>query len=94
MDTKVLSVSSGTPVVKLADAIFATLKDTTELHIMAVGGYSINQMTKALCIASGKFLQKGKKIVWSSTFEDISGKKDDKTLTGIKTTVIFLTAQP
>lgn len=90
MEQKILSVSSATPVVKLADAVFATLKDSEEIYLLAVGGYAVNQMVKALCIASGKFLQKGKRIAWNSFFEDIAGRKDDKVLTGIKTKVFFI----
>jgi stage V sporulation protein SpoVS len=90
MESKILSVSSETPVVKLADAIFATLKDLDDIYLVAIGSYAVNQMTKALCIASGKFIQKGKQIAWYSYFEDIEGRKDDKTLTGIKTKVFFM----
>jgi len=88
MDEKELTVSSSTNTIKLADSIYKTLLEGHRIVLTAAGHYAINQMTKALAIARGKLLQKGRSIVWYTYFEDAEGRETHEHITVMRTRIV------
>lgn len=76
-DTKVLRVSSGTPVRSFAGCIVSYIEQNNDVEVHAIGAGAVNQMVKAFAIANGILATQGLELLFKTYFKDIEedGKK-------------------
>lgn len=85
-ETKQLRASGSTNTKKLAGSIISHIEEGSDVEIRAVGASAVNQMYKALAIASGKVATKGKSLLIRAGFDSTS-ENDGKTVLIARTVV-------
>lgn len=78
--TKVIKVSSKSPVPQLCGSIVASVDEGYCVEVRSVGASAVNQMYKAIASARGIFATKGKDLFIKPGFDEINENGENRTV--------------